>query len=110
MSQHLEGLEIGDCIDVRGPNGLCVYKGNGNTKTLVQLPCTLEVTCLCDVTFPGEFAIRKDKKSEPETRRKRKIGMIAGGTGITPMLQLVREVLKRDDDDSELWLLFANQV
>ena len=29
MSQHLESLEIGDSIDVRGPNGLCVYKGLG---------------------------------------------------------------------------------
>ena len=58
----------------------------------------------------GEFAIRKDKKSEPQIRRKRNIGMIAGGTGITPMLQLVRDVLKHRDDDCQLWLLFANQV
>ena len=30
MSQHLESLEIGDYIDVRGPNGLLEYKGQGN--------------------------------------------------------------------------------
>ena len=29
MSQHLERMQIGDYIDVRGPNGLCVYEGNG---------------------------------------------------------------------------------
>ena len=64
--------------------------------------------CFC--SFLGFFAIRKDKKSEPELRKKRKVGMIAGGTGITPMLQLVRDVLKHDDDNSQLSLLFANQV
>lgn len=34
MSQHLESLKIGDTIDVRGPNGLLEYKGQGNS-----LPC-----------------------------------------------------------------------
>jgi len=37
--------------------------------------------------------------------------MIAGGTGITPMLQLIREILKKNDEDkTELALLFANQT
>ncbi len=29
MSQHLESMQIGDYIDVRGPNGLLVYEGRG---------------------------------------------------------------------------------
>jgi len=29
MSQHLDSLQIGDFIDVRGPNGLLVYNGRG---------------------------------------------------------------------------------
>lgn len=29
MSQHLNNMEIGDFIDVRGPNGLLVYEGKG---------------------------------------------------------------------------------
>jgi len=36
--------------------------------------------------------------------------MIAGGTGITPMLQLIRQCLKDPTDKTKLWLLFANQV
>lgn len=40
----------------------------------------------------------------------KRVGMIAGGTGITPMLQLIRQVLKDKDDKTELALLFANQV
>jgi hypothetical protein len=29
LTQYMEGLQIGDTIDVRGPNGLLVYKGRG---------------------------------------------------------------------------------
>lgn len=65
MSQYLETLKIGDTIDVRGPAGHITYLGNG----LFQ------------------FA-DKAKKLPPRNRRVRKIGMIAGGTGITPMLQV----------------------
>lgn len=60
--------------------------------------------------YAGMFKIRPDKKLEAQTRVARKVGMIAGGTGITPMLQLVRQVFKDPEDRTELWLLFANQV
>ena len=35
--------------------------------------------------------------------------MIAGGTGITPMYQVIKAVLKQADDDTQLALLYANQ-
>ena len=54
--------------------------------------------------------MRPDKKSPPGTVTARNVGMIAGGTGITPMLQLVREVFKNPQDKTNLFLLFANQV
>ncbi|KAK9325471.1 hypothetical protein V1517DRAFT_314227 [Lipomyces orientalis] len=38
----------------------------------------------------------------------RAFGMIAGGTGITPMLQIVRAVLKNPEDKTEITLIFAN--
>lgn len=41
----------------------------------------------------------------------RRFGMIAGGTGITPMLQVVRAIVRgreRDGDKTEVDLLFAN--
>ena len=56
MSQYLNDMKIGDTIDVRGPSGLLVYNGD------------------------GEFAIRKDKKSEPKMSSYKKVSMIAGGT------------------------------
>ncbi|KAK9318949.1 hypothetical protein V1517DRAFT_334139 [Lipomyces orientalis] len=40
----------------------------------------------------------------------RSFGMIAGGTGITPMLQIIRAVLKNPEDTSEIGLIFANET
>jgi len=38
----------------------------------------------------------------------REIGMIAGGTGITPMLQIIRAALKNPQDPTKLSLIYAN--
>ena len=38
----------------------------------------------------------------------REIGMIAGGTGITPMLQIIRAVLKNPQDNTRLSIIYAN--
>jgi nitrate reductase (NAD(P)H) len=54
MTQHLESMNIGDKLSIEGPRGRLAYFGDGN------------------------FVI--DKKEKKKTR----IGMIAGGTGITP--------------------------
>uniref|UniRef100_A0A672QER3 cytochrome-b5 reductase n=1 Tax=Sinocyclocheilus grahami TaxID=75366 RepID=A0A672QER3_SINGR len=86
MSQYLNDMKIGDTIDFRSPNGLPVYNGN------------------------GQFAIRPDKKSEPKVRKFRHVGMIAGGTGITPMLQLIKSITADHADNTKCSLIFANQV
>jgi len=85
MTQYLESMAIGDCIDVRGPSGLLVYEGSGT------------------------FSIKEDKKGEAKERTVSQVSMIAGGTGITPMLQLVRAVFRDPKDQTCLSLLFANQ-
>lgn len=85
MSQHLESLEIGDSIDVRGPSGKLNY------------------------TKPGILEIKDGLKPVVE-KRCSNIGMIAGGTGITPMLQVIRAILKNQADNTKMWLLFANQT
>jgi cytochrome-b5 reductase len=48
------------------------------------------------------------KKIEYRANMKKKIGMIAGGTGVTPMLQIMREVLSNPEDHTEISLVFAN--
>lgn len=85
MSQYLESLEVGDSIDVRGPSGHYTYKGN------------------------GLFEVEESRK-EKKIMRCKKIGMIAGGTGITPMLQVVKDILKNPSDKTQVFLLFANQT
>ncbi|XP_075066621.1 NADH-cytochrome b5 reductase 3 [Mixophyes fleayi] len=86
MSQYLEELKIGETIDFRGPSGLLTYEGK------------------------GLFKIRPDKKSPPVDKKVKKLAMIAGGTGITPMLQLIRAIMKDKDDKTVCYLLFANQT
>ncbi|CAO3618061.1 unnamed protein product [Cunninghamella blakesleeana] len=36
------------------------------------------------------------------------IGMIAGGTGITPMLQIIRAIARNPEDKTQVSLIFAN--
>ncbi|ETE72753.1 NADH-cytochrome b5 reductase 2, partial [Ophiophagus hannah] len=86
MSQYLDTMKTGDAIDFRGPNGLLVYKGS------------------------GKFAIKLDKKSEAKIKVVKHLGMIAGGTGITPMLQLIRHITRDPTDKTKCYLLFANQT
>lgn len=38
----------------------------------------------------------------------REIGMLAGGTGITPMLQIIRAILKNPEDKTMVTLIYAN--
>lgn len=85
MSQHLASLKLGDTILMKGPKGHLDYKG-------------------C-----GKFTITKPREGTT-TYKMRNIGMIAGGTGITPMLQIIRAILKNPEDKTKLWLIFANQT
>lgn len=85
MSQHLDEMKLGDKIAFRGPSGKLQYQGN------------------------GKFAIRKLRKDPATIVSASNVNMIAGGTGITPMLQLIREILKHPADQTKLSLLFANQ-
>ncbi|PFH37794.1 putative NADH-cytochrome b5 reductase 1 [Besnoitia besnoiti] len=80
MSQYLDSLRVGDYVDVMGPFGLIEYLGN------------------------GEFRVNR------RMIKKKKIGMVAGGTGITPMYQLASEILGTGSDPTCLSLLFANRT
>ena len=80
MSNHLQCLRYGDLIHVKGPKGHVEYFGR------------------------GRFQVKKD------TRQLSRIGMIAGGSGITPMFQIIQQVANDAQDDLEINLLFANKT
>ncbi|XP_045413385.1 NADH-cytochrome b5 reductase 2 isoform X4 [Lemur catta] len=86
MTQYLENMKIGDTILFRGPNGRLFYHG------------------------PGNLTVRPDKTSKAEKKLVHHLGMIAGGTGITPMLQLIRHITKNPRDRTKMSLIFANQT
>jgi len=88
MSQHLDSLKIGDTIDMRGPKGHLTYIKN------------------------GKFTVKLMRKPL-EQRKAKHFGMIAGGTGITPMLQVLNAIFKdarTRDSSTTASLLFANQT
>ena len=81
MSQHLAQLQVGQDIEVRGPMGMLEYKGDG--------------------------AVLMNRGGWKE-RRVSKIGMIAGGTGLTPMWQIVHSILADKADRTQLSFIYAN--
>jgi cytochrome-b5 reductase len=80
MSQFFGDMNVGDVVDVAGPFGLIEYKGN------------------------GKFTISKKEVST------KMLGLMAGGTGLTPMLQLIKAIMYNPDDTTRVSLLFANQT
>ncbi|KYK70651.1 putative NADH-cytochrome b5 reductase 1 [Toxoplasma gondii TgCatPRC2] len=80
MSQYLDSLHPGDQVDVMGPFGLIEYLGN------------------------GEFQVNR------RVLKKKHIGMVAGGTGVTPMFQLLSSILRTGGDKTTVSLLFANRT
>jgi cytochrome-b5 reductase len=80
MSQHMGSLKVGHKLKVQGPVGMHAYLGNG-------------------VFTSGSKVLPRASQ----------IGMLAGGTGITPMLQLAMAILKEPDRGTSISLLYANQ-
>jgi cytochrome-b5 reductase len=85
MSQHLDTLKIGDTIEMKGPKGHMEYLKGGN------------------------FTVKPLGKPK-ESRQTNQIIMMAGGTGITPMLQILHFIFRSTGDPRiKVNLLYANQ-
>jgi len=80
MSQYMGSLKVGDKIDCQGPFGSHEYLGGG---------------------------VFKSGKTEHKCTQ---LGMMSGGTGITPMLQVAAAILKDPNDPTTISLLYANQT
>ncbi|NP_001192156.1 NADH-cytochrome b5 reductase 2 isoform 1 [Mus musculus] len=102
MTQYLENMKIGDTILFRGPTGRLFYNEPGCQTRAAEVKNIF--------IFLGTLLIKANKTSEPEKKLVHHLGMIAGGTGITPMLQLIRHITKDTSDETRMSLLFANQT
>ncbi|PSS31779.1 Nitrate reductase [Actinidia chinensis var. chinensis] len=80
MSQYLDSLSLDSFLDVKGPLGHIEYMGKGNFM----------------VHGKHKFAKR--------------LAMMAGGTGITPMYQVIQAILRDPEDDTEMFLVYANRT
>jgi cytochrome-b5 reductase len=79
LSQYMDDMKIGDTLDFKGPTGSIIYEGQ------------------------GVFSIKGNK------RRYKKIGCLAGGTGVTPCYQLMQHTAN-NAEPLEISLLYANQT
>jgi len=84
LSQYVDSLDIGDSLQFRGPIGKVEYKGRGSFE------------------IAGRNEVVKKKVKH--------IGMLAGGTGITPILQIIRAVMRDSKDSVKMSLIFANKT
>mmetsp|Transcript_55608 Transcript_55608/g.130280 ORF Transcript_55608/g.130280 Transcript_55608/m.130280 type:complete len:874 (-) Transcript_55608:259-2880(-) len=80
MSQHFEGMSVGDRVEIKGPIGHFTYLGKGTFKVKSELR-----TC-------------------------KKMGFICGGTGLTPAYQVIKKALRDEEDATVFHLLYANQT
>jgi cytochrome-b5 reductase len=87
LTQHIDGLAIGDTIEVKGPIGHYSFPPQ----------ITGEPLCFNHV----------DKK---KMQTFAKVGLIAGGSGITPVMQVATALLKDPATKVEVHILYANQT
>lgn len=80
MSQYLDSRSVGDLIEIDGPVGLHEYQGCGSFKNMKNIISS------------------------------KRYGLLAGGTGITPMIQIVQAALEDPNDTCTFSLIYANKT
>lgn len=85
MSRYLDSLSVGDKVDFKGPIGRLRYFGEGN------------------------FGIVYDKDTPEVNVKYKNVGMVAGGSGITPLYQVARTITN-EGGATNAKLVFSNHV
>eukprot|EP00520_Triparma_pacifica_P013593 CAMPEP_0118658136 /NCGR_PEP_ID=MMETSP0785-20121206/14400_1 /TAXON_ID=91992 /ORGANISM="Bolidomonas pacifica, Strain CCMP 1866" /LENGTH=188 /DNA_ID=CAMNT_0006551119 /DNA_START=55 /DNA_END=617 /DNA_ORIENTATION=+ len=76
LTPKLFKVGVGDKLSIKGPTGLHRYEG------------------------PGTF-----KNGRKRISGVKKIGMISGGTGVTPMMQVINHIIRDEKDSTKVGLL-----
>ncbi|KAJ6184385.1 hypothetical protein N7519_005686 [Penicillium mononematosum] len=117
------GLPIGQHVAIKATvNGATVSRSYTPTSNNLDLgKLELVIKCYPDGILTGQYLESLEIGDKVEFRGPKgsmkyhsglckKIGMIAGGTGITPMYQLIRAICEDDRDTTEISLIYANRT
>jgi cytochrome-b5 reductase len=116
------GLPIGQHVAIKAAvNGQSVSRSYTPTSNNLDLGVLeLVIKCYPDGLLTGQYladlnvgdkVLFRGPKGAMKYRRGlcQRIGMIAGGTGITPMYQLIRAICEDERDTTEISLIYANR-
>jgi len=84
MGQYLDNRSVGDMIDVKGPIGHLYYD------------------------LPSHITLRRPRKTV--SLNFQSMNMIAGGTGLTPMYQLIQRVIADPRDVTRVKMIYGNST
>eukprot|EP01061_Rhynchopus_euleeides_P016803 TRINITY_DN2812_c0_g2_i1.p2 TRINITY_DN2812_c0_g2~~TRINITY_DN2812_c0_g2_i1.p2 ORF type:complete len:282 (+),score=140.09 TRINITY_DN2812_c0_g2_i1:92-937(+) len=85
MTQHLDHMSLGDSLNFGGPKGDFEYLGRGGYT----------------ITKKG-YAAGK--------RRTAAFSLIAGGSGLTPVLQVIEAIARDPKDTTQVYMMYANET
>ncbi|KAK2774714.1 hypothetical protein FQN53_003521 [Emmonsiellopsis sp. PD_33] len=117
------GLPIGQHVAIKATvNGEAVSRSYTPTSNNLDLGrVELVIKCYPDGLLTGQYLAKLQVGDIVQFRGPKgamkyhnglckKIGMLAGGTGITPMYQLIRAICEDDTDVTEVSLIYANRT
>ncbi|KAK2812236.1 hypothetical protein FQN50_001594 [Emmonsiellopsis sp. PD_5] len=122
-SHDVVGLPIGQHVAIKATvNGEVVSRSYTPTSNNLDLGrVELVIKCYPDGLLTGQYLANLKVGDIVQFRGPKgamkyhnglckKIGMLAGGTGITPMYQLIRAICEDDTDVTEVSLIYANRT
>ncbi|OAX35875.1 hypothetical protein K503DRAFT_867968 [Rhizopogon vinicolor AM-OR11-026] len=80
MTTGFHQLRLGDSVELKGPLGSFIWEGQ-STALWKEVRMTVK-----------------------------EVGMICGGSGITPILQVLRSILQNTETETRVWLISANKT
>jgi len=88
------------------------YKDKGHVDLVIKHYKDGKLTSYLEGLKPGDkIAIKGPMKKLPiDPNMKKRIGMIAGGTGLTPMYQVIQKIMDDPSETTEVTFLFANNT
>jgi cytochrome-b5 reductase len=123
--EHVLGLPIASCVVTRAPIGeggkevIRPYTPVTNDKLdkgyfdfiVKTYPTGVMSSHIYNLKVGDKLEVKGPIAKLPYTKNMKKhLAMLAGGTGITPMLQVIEEVLSEKEDQTHVSLVFANNA